>query len=67
MLTDPQILQVIYLAIVRYFAARRQQKQAAIRREGGAISDDAPRVTHGASAISNGARSPVVQQAAARQ
>lgn len=31
MLTDPQVLQIIYLAIVRYFAARRQQKQAAIR------------------------------------
>lgn len=67
MLTDPQVLQVVYLAIVRYFAARRQQKQAAIRRDGRAISADAPRMTHGASAISNGARSLVVQQAAARQ
>lgn len=34
MYTDPQVLQVIYLAIVRYFAARRQQKQAARADEG---------------------------------
>jgi hypothetical protein len=67
MLTDPQILQVIYLAIVRYFAAKRQQKQAAIPHDDRTISTNAPRVTHGASVTSDGGRSPVVQQAAARQ
>lgn len=34
MYTDSQVLQVIYLAIVRYFAARRQQKQEARADEG---------------------------------
>lgn len=66
MLTDPQVLQIIYLAIVRYFAAKRQQKQAAIRHNGRAISSGASRVTHGESVNTDGARSPIVQRGAAR-
>ncbi len=61
---DPQVLQVIYLAIMRYFAAKRQEKREANAREGRAIATDAPHVLHGASVVSEGERSLKLRQAA---
>jgi hypothetical protein len=67
MMSDPQVLQVIYLAIVSYFAAKRQEKQAASAHDSRATSADEPRIMHGSSGFSEGERSPDLRQAPARR
>lgn|GEM_PF-6626463 len=66
MFTDPQVLQIIFLATLRYCTAKRQEKQVADH-DGRAISADEPRLMHDSPVLSERERSPNLRQAAARR